>query len=167
MELPRRKRIRLKGHDYSAPGAYFITICTHERRHLLSDIVGAIHESPENQLTEIGMIAEQVIQTLPERFDISIPKYVIMPNHIHMIVKIRYDKERAIRESPLQNHRSIISNAIGFFKMNVSKAGHSTHNTKIWQRLFHDHIIRNEEEYQKICNYIDTNVAHWEKDCFF
>ena len=110
-DLPKRKLTRLKNYDYNTPGAYFITMCTHNKKCLLSNIVGAIHELPENKLTECGKYAEQIIEILPGRFNVSIPKYVIMPNHIHLIIEINNDTEtRAIHESPLQQHRSVIDN---------------------------------------------------------
>ncbi len=167
-ELPKRKSARLKGYDYSSVGLYFITICTHNRKCLFSNIVGAIHESPENKLTEYGQIAEQNIKILPDRFNISIPKYVIMPNHIHLIIEISNDNEkRAIRESPLHYHRSVIDKMVGFLKMNVSKKIHKTYPNKIWQCSYYDHIIRGEKDYKKIWEYIDTNVLRWENDCFY
>lgn len=168
MNLQKRKPTRLKNYDYSTPGAYFITLCTHNRKCLFSNIVGAIHESPENKLTEYGQFAEQIMKMLPDRFNVSIPKYIIMPNHIHLIIEIGDNNERrAIRESPIQHHRSIIDKMVGFLKMNVSKKVHNTYNAKIWQRSYHDHIIRDEKYYQKIWEYIDTNVIRWEKDCFY
>ncbi len=168
MDLPKRKPTRLKGYDYSTPGAYFVTMCTHNRKYLFSNIVGAIHELPENKLTQYGKYVEQIIEILPERFNVSIPKYVIMPNHIHLIIEINNDNEkRAIRESPLQYHRSVIDKMVGFLKMNVSKKIYDTYPDKIWQRSYHDYIIRGEKDYQKIWEYIDTNVIKWELDCFY
>ncbi len=64
MDLPKRKPTRLKGYDYSQNGAYFITICTHNRKNLFSNIVGAIHELPENKLTQYGEVAKQVIKKI-------------------------------------------------------------------------------------------------------
>lgn len=117
MNLSKRKLTRLKDYDYSQNGAYFITICMHNRKCLFSNIVGAIHKLPENKLTQYGEIAKQIIEILPDRFNVSIPKYVIMPNHIHMIIEIKNDTEkRAIRESPLQYNRSVIDKLAGFFK---------------------------------------------------
>ncbi len=168
MELPKRKTTRLKGYDYNTPGAYFITICTHNRKCLFSNIVGAIHESPENELTIYGDIVKGIIERLPERFDIEIPKYIIMPNHIHLIVVVKCNDKRAILESPLQWHRSVISKAMGYLKMNASKKIHQTYyQQKIWQRDFHDHIIRGDSDYNKIWEYIDTNILKWEQDCFY
>ena len=167
MELPKRKHPRLKEYDYSRVGAYFITICTHNRENSLSNIVGAIHESPENKLTNAGKIVEHTIMQLPGRFNIAIDKYVIMPNHVHLLLLIKED-ERAIRESPLQNGRSIVSKVIGYLKMNSSKRIHKIDGeSKIWQRSYHDHIIRDKYDYEKIWEYIDTNVLRWELDCFY
>ena len=168
MVQQKRKSPRLKDYDYSTSGAYFITICAKDRKCLFSNIVGAIHESPENKLTQYGEFVKQIIEILPNRFNVSIPKYVIMPNHIHLIIEFYNDDEkRAIRESPLQCYHSIIDKAVGFLKMNVSKKIHKTYSGVIWQRSYHDHIIRGEKDYQKIWEYIDTNILRWEKDCFY
>ena len=160
-DLPKRKPTRLKEYDYSTPGAYFITICTHNKKYLFSNIVGAIHELPENKLTQYGEFVKQIIEILPDRFNASIPKYVIMPNHIHLILII---DDRAIRESPLQYHRSVIDKMVGFLKMNVSKKMHNTYNEKIWQRSYHDHIIRDDSDYEAIWEYIDNNPLKWKED---
>ena len=143
-ELPKRKPTRIKNYDYSTPGAYFVTICTHNRRCTLSRVVGAIHESPEIQLTEYGRVVEDVINNIPSHCKAAIDRYVIMPNHIHLIIVIIDDEElRAIRESPLRG-RSVISKTIGYIKMNASKKIHNEFGDKtIWQRNYNDHIIRN------------------------
>ncbi len=169
MDLPKRRPARLKDYDYSSPGAYFVTICTQDRRCVFSDIiVGAIHESPVLKLKKYGIIANSVIKQLNNRFNIEIPKYVIMPNHIHLLIVIT-DSEilRAIRESPLRG-RSLIDKTVGYMKMNISKEIHKFNpSEKLWQRSFHDHIIRNQKDYDMIWEYIDTNVIRWEKDCFY
>jgi len=164
-ELPKRKKLRLDNFDYSTPGAYFITICTHNRRCMLSRIVGAIHESPEPELTEYGKIVDDIINHIPEHFKVSIDEYVIMPNHVHLIIVIADDEElRAIRESPLRG-RSVISKTVGYIKMKASKEIHSRYgNTMVWQRGFYDHIIRNQHDYEKIFNYICENPIYWQID---
>ncbi|MBR5218912.1 MAG: transposase [Clostridia bacterium] len=168
-DLCKRKSARLKNYDYSTPGAYFVTICAYKRKEIFSQIVGAIHESPENVLTAYGEIVNGVISKLPEKFDIEIPKYVIMPNHIHLIVQINDNiAERAIRESPLHSRHSVLSNVVGYLKMNASKQIHlMSPETVAWQRSYHDHIIRGEADYKKIWEYINSNVIQWEKDCFY
>ncbi len=195
MTLPKRKNNRLKGYDYSSAGAYFLTVCTFNRKCLLSDIVlntdflpaeflknppsdyvGAIHESPEckpefiyeaaeSKLKSYGIIAEKVIEDAGKKYDVEISDYVIMPNHIHLVVFI--DEKRAIRESPLQK-RSLISKFVGYMKSSVSERIHEFSPEKeIWQRGYHDHIIRNDEEYLKIAEYIHTNPGKWKEDRYF
>ncbi len=164
MKLPKRKPTRLKNYDYSREGAYFITICSHNRKMLFSNIVGAIHELPENKLNSNGTIIDYYINNLENRFGIIVDKYVIMPNHIHMIIVI---DERSIRESTLQK-RSIVSKAMGYLKMNASRDIHKNgYDGKIWQRSFHDHIIREERDYLKIWSYIEANPIKWREDCFY
>ncbi|MDD6478306.1 MAG: hypothetical protein PUF48_00610, partial [Oscillospiraceae bacterium] len=77
MELLKRKSTRLKNYDYSSEGAYFITICSHNRKRLFSDIVGAIHESPESKLNSNGIIVDDYIKKLNVRFGLNVDKYVI------------------------------------------------------------------------------------------
>lgn len=167
--LPQRKCQRLKDYDYSQNGYYFITLCTQNRMHLFGQIVGAIHESPElvhMKLCDNGIIVKSIIENLSVRFpDIHIDQYVIMPNHIHMIVVI--SGERAIRESPLPK-RSLVSQVIGYLKMNTTKQIHGIDNkVDVWQRGYHDHIIRNEKEYLEISEYIETNCLKWELDKYY
>jgi REP element-mobilizing transposase RayT len=146
-----------------------VTICANQRSCIFSRIsVGAIHESPAIELTAIGRLVEKTIRELPDRYGIHVDRSVIMPNHVHLLV--RWDApagERALREAPLQK-RSQLSKMVGYLKMNVTKAAHVLYGyEKIWQRSYHDHVIRDEADYLKIWNYIDTNPAKWEKDCFF
>lgn len=163
-KLPKRKNLRLVNYNYNQNGAYSITVCTDNKKHILSHIVGAIHESPEIQLSKYGYIVDKIIKSLPDRFSISVDNYVIMPNHIHLLITINDPNVRAIHESPLQQ-RSLISKVIGYLKMNASKEIHSSgYNGDIWQRSFYDHIIRNEIDYNEIWQYIDTNPKTWTKD---
>ncbi len=166
MDLPKRKSTRLKDYDYSSERAYFITICTHNHKNLFSNIVGAIHESPEINLNLNGKIVDFYINKLKTRFELTIDKYIVMPNHIHLIVVIE-KSERSIRESTLQK-RALISKSMGYLKMNASRDIHKKgYLDKIWQRSFHDHIIRDHNDYLKIWNYIDTNPQKWGEDCFY
>ena len=169
MDHPKRKNPRLAGYDYSTPGAYFVTVCTRDKRKTLSRIsVGAIHESPAVQLTPWGQAADEVIAHLPERFGIEIDQYVIMPNHIHLLLRIPLETERAIRESPLQK-RALLPQIVGYLKMNTSKRIHTQTSAAdpIFQRSYHDHIIRGDADYDKIACYIAENPAKWQEDCFY
>ncbi len=163
--FPDRKPLRLSEYDYSTAGAYFITFCTHNREHTLSRTVGAIHESPALQLTEYGRIVDGIIGTLPPHLHAAVDRYVIMPNHIHLILVItQEDMRRAIRESPLQG-RSVISKTVGYIKMNASKAIRARFGAvDVWQRGYHDHVIRNMADYEAIAAYIGENPIRWESD---
>ncbi|MBE5812238.1 MAG: transposase [Clostridiales bacterium] len=159
--LPQRKHTRLKYYDYNKYGFYFLTLCTQKRRKLFCNIVGAIHESPECKLTRYGIIVKNVLKDLPNRFDnIEITDYVIMPNHIHLIIWIN----RAIHESPLRG-RSEISKIVGYLKMNASKQIHEINKDEIiWQRGYYDHVIRDETDYYTKANYILNNPLKWHLD---
>jgi len=170
-KLPERKPLRLRNFDYSSPGAYFITFCTHNKEKTLSRVtVGAIHESPANELTERGQMVDELIQNIPGHLGVRVDTYVIMPNHVHLILVIEAAAHRALREAPLreENCRSAISKAIGYIKMNASKDIRARFGDKnIWQRGFHDHVIRNQKDYDMIAEYIQNNPAAWQKDCFY
>ena len=161
MDLPKRKHPRLKSYDYSGSGAYFVTICTHNRQHILSDIVGRGLAPAEIQLSELGQIANSEILNLEKRYNIKIDKYAIMPNHIHAIIVIKNEMAGA---SP----RPTLSDIICTFKSLTTRKYHLTCPQKsIWQKSFHDHIIRSEKDYLEIWEYIDANPQKWEEDCFY
>lgn len=158
MELPKRKQNRFKNYDYSQNGAYFITACTKDRHELLWD-VGARIARPQDAaaLSEYGVIIDAAIREIPEHYPcISVDKYVVMPNHIHMILAIANEDGRAMRAPTIA---TIINQMKGYVTKQIGFS--------LWQKLFHDHIIRNEQEYQKIWEYIDTNPIKWEDDCFY
>lgn len=112
---------------------------------------------------------QDAVEALSHQYDkLRVEKYVIMPNHVHLLLVI--SEERAIRESPLQSEgkRSLLDKAIGFLKMTSSKQIHLRYPAlEVWQRSYHDHIIRGETDYREIWNYIETNPARWCKDCFY
>ena len=179
--FPKRKTLHLKDCDYSAPGAYFVTICTHNRKNTLSSIVGAIHESPAGsvpddiasvRLSASGKIVEQVLQHLPPHLGVLLDSYVIMLNHVHLILVVLDEDGRAIRESPLQvcgvESRSTLSKAVGYIKMNATKEIRRTQNVSaVWQRGYHDHVIRHRRDYEEIAVYIRENPLRWRYDCFY
>ena len=156
MDVPKRKPNRLPEFDYSTPGAYFITICTQNRKNLFWEDVGASIARP--QLTQWGQIAEKAISQIPKHYPaISVDRYVVMPNHIHLLLQINTDTNGRPMVAPT------ISIVVQQLKGVITKQiGHS-----VWQKFFHDHVIRNEQDYLKIWEYIDNNPAKWEEDCFY
>ena len=157
MELPKRKNTRLKDYDYSQNGAYFITICTQDKKHLLGEIVGEENLDEPSvgancvrpQLSSSEQMVENEIATLSKIYEgVAVDKFVIMPNHIHMILVIDCEGGRTqfvpTTSRIVKQFKGIITKQIG---------------TSIWQRSYHDHIIRNENEYQEIWQYIDGNPA--------
>ena len=158
-DLPVRKPNRLRDYDYSQNGAYFVTICSKDRKELFGTIdpnVGADIIRP--QLSSIGVVVETAIQNISHKYNkVSVDCYVIMPNHVHMILFIT-DNGRII-SAPTDT----LSKTIGYFKQYVSRiAGFS-----LWQKSFYDHIIRNDTDYKDIVGYIESNPAKWEEDCFY
>ena len=166
--IPNRKSTRLVGYDYAAAGYYFVTICTEGKKCVLSHIVRpSPWAAPVSVLTEIGKIADTELKNVEKHYDnVIIDKYVIMPNHLHIIVRIT---ER-INPFPT-GAKSDLSNIIGKFKAavtrSVGKAFMPSAVPRLWQRSFHDRIIRGEAEYLKIWEYIDGNPAKWEQDSFY
>ena len=162
MELPRRKRTRLEGYDYSCSGYYFVTICTHNRRQILSRIVGQGLAPAENRLSCCGEIVRRQLLELGNRYpQVRIDKYVIMPNHIHAIVVI---ENGAAGASPCPT----LSDVICAFKSIATRECRNLYPTeKLFQTSFYDHIIRGEKDYFEIWEYIENNPMKWEEDCFF
>lgn len=176
-EIHHRKSIRLRGYDYSQPGAYFITICTHQRQPLFGDIVDG-----SMMLNAAGVMVKQCWRALPQHYlGVELGEWVVMPNHFHGIVHIvTTESVGAIHESPLQNispankpcHRRgmLLSRFIGQFKMVAAKQINQINDTTgqpVWQRNYHEHIIRNEWAYQNIAEYIRANPQKWQDDTYF
>ena len=147
MQQSQRKQNRIDGYDYSQNGAYFITICTRDRRKILSDIVGDdAHIVP----TPYGRIAEKYIRNVPE-----IEKYVIMPDHIHMIIQL--DNGPMWASAPTKPQQSRIASIVRSIKTLTTKEI----GTAIFQRSYYDHVIRNQQDYNEIWEYIENNPRKW------
>ena len=161
MELPKRKPTRLKNYDYGSEGAYFITICTKNKQKILCDIVGGgAHDSPKNILSNKGKIVEKYIISTNNIPEITVDKYVIMPNHIHLLLSVKNENGTSKAPSPTNN---LIPHCVSTLKRFVN----NEIGENIWQRSFHDHIIRGENDYLKILSYIENNPQKWNEDCFY
>ena len=159
MSLPQRKPNRLPSFDYSSPGGYFITLCTDKHRNLFWDNVGASIARPQDVcLSALGQIVDAAIRNVSLHYpSISLEHYVIMPNHVHMLLLIHPDDCGRPMVAPT------ISTVVQQFKGIVSKqTGYP-----VWQKSFHDHVIRGEKDYLEIWNYIETNPTKWMDDCFY
>lgn len=169
LNLPQRKLQRLKNYDYNQNGAYFITICAHDHLQLFGKIENGI-----SILNEFGYIVEKHIQIMSTLYeDIDIDKCVVMPNHIHIIIVICRERIECVPQS--DPTKSQIAKIIQAYKSSVTKeireisrnGTHEMRSLQIWQKSYHDHIIRNEAEYKKIWEYIDTNLLKWELDKYY
>ncbi len=187
-EIHKRRSIRLKDFDYGQEGLYFITICCQNREHLFGEIVEG-----EMQLNDIGRVTEQCWNAIPKHFEnVSLHSFVIMPNHVHGIIEIitnvgakhfspednehwtkhfspENDEHWSKDISPLPKGTSkTIGSIVRGFKIGVTKwARQNTDIYQVWQRNYHEHIIRNENSYYRISEYIESNPKKWEDDCFY
>jgi putative transposase len=166
--LTRRRSIRLQNYDYSQPGAYFVTICTHKKRFLFGQIANG-----EMHYNKTGYLVQSIWEYLPVRFPaIQLDTFIVMPNHIHGIITIGKDRVGVIHELPLpktrlQRRRMLLPKINGYFKMNTAKRVnkmHDTRGTKLWQRNYYEHVIRNEDELLRTRKYILNNPARWFED---
>ncbi|RVT39549.1 transposase [Rheinheimera sediminis] len=154
--LPQRRTGRLKNFDYSNNGFYFITLCCYRRFLLFGDIV-----DQQMQTNALGCVVALEWQKVPERFPaVELHPWVLMPNHFHAIL--------ALSNEPGKK-RTTLGSVVGSFKSLSQKAirGEFGQNTPhLWQRGYYDHVIRNDEAYQHIANYVQTNPQRWQADYF-
>ena len=146
-------------YDYSQSGAYFVTVCTKDRKCLLGTIVGGdAHIAPHMELSSAGIVVEKYLRSIP-----GLGEYVIMPNHVHMILHISASN---ILQGPMWASAPTGANIpalIRSWKILVSKELGAS----IWQRSYYDHIIRNERDYLIRVQYIQENPAKWFFDDYY
>jgi putative transposase len=154
-ELPHRKRLRLAGFDYSELGAYFVTICTRNRQHLLGEI-----EDGQMKLNPRGEAVKGSWNDIPNYFTgIALDAFVILPNHVHGILLFTDDVGAAACPARPVRARSLPV-VVGSFKSAASRQIGAS----IWQRNYWERIIRNEDELNRIRTYIDENLLRWPTD---
>ena len=162
MDQPKRKQIRLPEYDYSTPGAYFVTICTHNRRCILSDIVvgAGVLDGPHRRLSPDGEIIDTTLQEMVKTYSwLSLDQYVIMPNHVHLLLRI---------EGPGPSGTPAPTNAtLPRLISTLKRFTNKRCGTELWQRGYHEHVIRGERDYLEIWQYIDTNPAKWAEDRYY
>ena len=168
-----RKSPRAQWIDYDA-GTYFITICTKNRRHYFGFI-----RNGEMILSEIGKIVDYELSHAAEHHpDIEIPLYVVMPNHIHAIVRCNADMAECVpneqrnpnpacrANADMARHVPTLTKYVASFKSAVSKMSRILLPEFRWQPRYHDHLIRGDRDGNNIVNYIINNPQNWNKDCF-
>lgn len=189
-DIHRRRSIRLKGYDYSRAGLYFITICIQGKKCLFGNI-----ENGEMILNDFGTVAHQQWEKLQERFiNFELDVYQIMPNHMHGIISLTHPVVVGGGFTPIPNNYDIqsqsgqpqgiaptnttIGNIVGAYKSLVANECLKIFKQKwvgmypvplmgkLWQRNYYEHIIRNEQAYQDIAEYITNNPKNWEGDKF-
>lgn len=163
MELRQRKSNRLEGYDYGRPGYYFITVCIKDRWPILCRGAQCAPASNVFPLSHIGEVVSHKIEQITIHYpDIWVDKYVVMPNHVHMILVLKPPASRG-RTLCAPTPAAAVPKVIKAWKEAITKSlGYP-----IWQKSYHDHIIRNEADYRRIWHYIDTNPARWLEDCFY
>jgi REP element-mobilizing transposase RayT len=166
--------------NYSWNAAYFITICTKKRAHYFGEII-----DKKMQLSNVGILADVFWHEAKHHAkNIELDAFVVMPNHIHGIL-ILTGHENEISNQPIvekqseeptqktigqqrfQNQgKNSVSSIIGSYKAAVTKHANRLNLEFGWQTRFHDHIIRNEAQFERIANYIANNVGNWQEDTF-
>ena len=174
MPYKQHKQYRLLGYDYAREGAYFITICTKDRIHYFGQVQdGMMH------LSDIGTIAKDNLLMIAERFKNTVlDEFVIMPNHVHMILIIdrknvtgrnvinHVPTKSGIPNNPMELPQDTIGKMMRWYKGKVSYECRKQGHTFAWQARFHDHIIRDDRSLEKIRRYIQHNPLQWEEDMF-
>lgn len=173
-----RRSIRIRGYDYTQPGAYFVTICTHQRECHLGTV-----EDGQVLLSEAGHIVERGLCSLPGQFPgVDIDTFIVMPNHVHVIILISRGEAfspdlgaelHSSREnaSPLPRPRGTTSGSLGAvvqnFKSVSTRRINATREKRTrfgWQRNYYEHVIRSESALDRIRQYIQANPFAWEFD---
>ena len=168
----RRRSIRLPHYDYSETGAYFITIVAHGRECLFGRI-----QSGEMHLNASCRNVGDVWNSLPARYpQIGVGVASVMPDHFHGIINIHASASRPVRadhDLPLRDGRDLqmerrrmtLPLVVGYFKMNTAKRINllrGLEGVPVWQRNYYERDIRDEEEYNRVHQYIEANVSYWE-----
>lgn len=157
-KINRRRSVRIRNYDYSSSGYYFVTICTHEKKELFGEI-----RNGQMSCNVIGVMVHKIIIYIIEHDDrLELPEFIVMPNHVHGIIRIINSDEK----KGLMNQTPTLGNIIRRFKASCSRKINTMDFgvDKLWQRNYYEHIIRNEESYLQIAEYIRTNPQRWKDD---
>ncbi len=182
-----RHRFRAQWHDYN-DGIYFVTICSHEKRHAFGHI-----RNGKMLFSKLGEIVSQSLESIPLHHPhAEVYNYVVMPNHVHLVISVqtRYiafpqtdDTIKSLNSNfgclkpPKHSeacedfhHNCSLATIIGSFKAAVTRQANRQCGRDVsrpyWQQRYHEHIIRDQRAFDNIMNYVDNNVRSWASDCF-
>lgn len=146
-------RLRLPAYDYSQQGAYFVTICTKDRRKILSQISNErLPYSIEPLLTEVGKLVDFSVSQIPVYYPgVSVDQYVIMPNHVHLLLRFSAESGPKLGQV-IQQLKGYVTKQCGF---------------PVWQEKYYDHVIRDEADYLVKAQYILNNPGKWIEDEYY
>ena len=157
---PKRKPTRLPHFDYNQPGAFFVTLCTKDRQCILGSVLDSTSaaEMPVVRLSHAGFLVREQIRSMADVYaHISIDHFIVMPNHVHLLLSIH----KEWRETTPANA------AVPSFISALKRFSNKQTGEDLWQRSYHDHVVRNERDDLRIWQYIDSNAAKWKEDCFY
>ena len=157
---------RLKGYDYGANGAYFVTINTKHRLHYFGKIVRDDAYSPAYlQSTPIGKIAHEYWTEIPKHYPfVELDEFTVMPNHIHGILFFNKPDKTDWTPNKFGVQSQNLGSVMRAFKSSVKRYANDNHIEFIWQSRFHDNIIKDEEALNNIRRYIANNPDNWAND---
>jgi len=170
-----RHQFRANWHDYKE-GVYFVTVCCKNHLHYFGEISDGVMS-----LSAVGTIVQECIAAIPEHFDAEVWNSVVMPNHLHLVLAVNTSGASEAQHlgclRPMKHggtcddfhHNCALATIVGSFKAAVTRAvrANNLFTAPVWQTRFHEHIIRNNHAYGRIMDYIDSNVATWDADCFY
>ena len=166
-----RQSIRLRGYDYSQPGAYFITLCTQNRECNLGEIMNG-----EMKFTVRGFIIDEFWSKIPDHFpNVELDEFIVMPNHVHGIIVINDELlgKKNIKETNTEGgetpplRKTTLGQVIAYYKYQTTKIINQVDNTpglRVWQRNYYERIIRNHKILELARQYIFQNPFRWDKD---
>lgn len=160
-----RRSIRLRGYDYAHPGAYFVTVCTLRFEPIFGEVVDG-----QVRLSELGRIASACWGDLPNHYrGVSLDEFVVMPDHVHGIIWISHERA-GFKPAPTGDERpsshglpEIVRGFKTFSSRRINEARRTT-GSKVWQRNYYEHVIRDEDELNRTREYVMANPARWRKD---
>jgi putative transposase len=184
-KIHHRRSIRLKGYDYSQSGAYYVTIVAYERECLFGQVING-----EMRLNQFGQIVQRAWFDLPNHYPhVQLDAFCIMPNHVHAVILLNDDgRGGSIGKTPVPDmiisgkdplpdgtqtrpyvgiKRHPLSEIVRAFKSFSARRINALRRTPgipVWQRNYYEHIIRDDEDYKRICSYIESNIDNWATD---